>query len=199
MRSRGGLRENALPHSTDCDFFWIFWASPVLPVIGARVPRIANLPVMTERTQVGRTGGLPIATSGGFLELLGLRFEEVGPDRVVIVWDVTPALHQPYGIVHGGVYAAVVETAASIGAAVWLGDRGEVVGVSNHTDFLRAVRDGRLRAVGEPIHRGRLQQLWLVEVRDEQDRLIARGQVRLQNIPDADRLAAPAPSPDGQS
>jgi uncharacterized protein (TIGR00369 family) len=144
---------------------------------------------MTERTRAGgRNDGLPIATSGGFLELLGLRFEEVGPDRIVIVWDVTPALHQPYGIVHGGVYASVVETAASIGAAVWLGDRGQVVGVSNHTDFLRAVRDGRLRAVGEPIHRGRLQQLWLVEVRDERDRLIARGQVRLQNIPDADRL-----------
>jgi 1,4-dihydroxy-2-naphthoyl-CoA hydrolase len=149
---------------------------------------------MTERTQVGGAEALPIATTGGFLELLGLRFEEVGPDRVVVVWDVTPALHQPYGIVHGGVYSAVVETAASIGAAVWLGDRGQVVGVSNHTDFLRAVRDGRLRAVGEPIHRGRLQQLWLVEVRDEQGRLVARGQVRLQNIADADRLAA-APSP----
>jgi 1,4-dihydroxy-2-naphthoyl-CoA hydrolase len=150
---------------------------------------------MTERTQVGgRDGAPPIATTGGFLDLLGLRFEEAGPDRVVIVWDVTPDLHQPYGIVHGGVYSSVVETAASIGAAVWLGDRGQVVGVSNHTDFLRAVREGRLRAVGEPIHRGRSQQLWLVEVRDEQDRLVARGQVRLQNIADADRLAAP-PSP----
>jgi 1,4-dihydroxy-2-naphthoyl-CoA hydrolase len=150
---------------------------------------------MTERIQAdGRNPALPIATTGGFQELLGLSFEEAGPDRVVIVWDVTPALHQPYGIVHGGVYASVVETAASIGAAVWLGDRGQVVGVSNHTDFLRAVRTGRLRAVGEPVHRGRLQQLWLVEIRDEQDRLIARGQVRLQNIPDADRLAAGPPS-----
>jgi 1,4-dihydroxy-2-naphthoyl-CoA hydrolase len=146
---------------------------------------------MTERTQVGgRDGALPIATTGGFLDLLGLRFEEVGGDRVVIVWDVTPDLHQPYGIVHGGVYSSVVETAASVGAAVWLGDRGQVVGVSNHTDFLRAVRKGRLRAVGEPIHRGRSQQLWLVEVRDEQDRLIARGQVRLQNIANADTLGA---------
>src|SRR3954447_25684163 len=144
---------------------------------------------MTEQSAV--TGPL---TAGGFVELLGLRFDEVTPDRVVISWDVTPALHQPYGIVHGGVYAAVVETAASMGAAEWLRHRGQVVVVSNHTDFLRAVRDGRLRAVGEPIHRGRLQQLWLVEVRDEQDRLIARGRVRLQTIPDADRLAT-APSP----
>src|SRR4051794_11026042 len=161
---------------------------------------VATLPVMTQRTQSGENEqDLPIGTAGGFFDLLGLRFEETGPDRVVITWDVTPALHQPYGIVHGGVYSSVVETAASIGAAVWLGDRGQVVGVSNHTDFLRAVREGRLRAVGEPIHRGRLQQLWLVEVRDERDRLVARGQVRLQNIPDADRLASrqPASAPEG--
>lgn len=133
-------------------------------------------------------------TTGGFVELLGLRFDEVTPDRVVLSWDVTPALHQPYGIVHGGVYASAVETAASIAAAAWLGERGQVVGVSNSTDFLRAVRDGSLRAVAEPVHRGRLQQLWLVEIRDESERLVARGQVRLQNIPDADRLGGREPS-----
>jgi len=130
----------------------------------------------------------PSLTAGGFVELLGLRFDEVTPDRVAISWDVTPALHQPYGIVHGGVYASVVETAASIAAAAWLGERGQVVGVNNSTDFLRAVREGTLHAVAEPVHRGRLQQLWLVEIRDESERLVARGQVRLQNIPDADRL-----------
>jgi 1,4-dihydroxy-2-naphthoyl-CoA hydrolase len=134
----------------------------------------------------------PNLTAGGFVGLLGLRFDEVGPDRVVISWDVTPSLHQPYGIVHGGVHASVVETAASIAGATWLGDRGQVVGVNNSTDFLRAVREGTLRAVAEPVHRGRLQQLWLVEIRDEAGRLVARGQVRLQNIADADRLGGTA-------
>lgn len=124
------------------------------------------------------------------MQVLGLRFETVTADQVVIVWDVTPAQHQPHGIVHGGVYASVVETAASVGAAVWLGDRGQAVGVSNHTDFLRAVRSGTLRAVAEPIHRGRLQQLWLVEIRDEAEKLLARGQVRLQNVSDVDRLGS---------
>src|SRR4051812_30339032 len=138
------------------------------------------------------TASSPNLSAGGFVDLLGLRFDEVGPDRVVISWEVTPALHQPYGIVHGGVHASVVETAASIAGAAWLGDRGQVVGVSNSTDFLRAVREGTLRAVAEPVHRGRLQQLWIVEIRDEQDRLIARGQVRLQNIVDADRLGGTA-------
>src|SRR5947209_18033718 len=120
----------------------------------SRLTKVGNLRCMTERTQ---SEAVPIATAGGFIDLLGLRFEEIGPDRVVMVWDVTPALHQPYGIVHGGVYASVVETAASIGAAAWLGDRGQGVGVSNHTDFLRAVRDGRLRGVAGPSHPGRRQ------------------------------------------
>ena len=99
-------------------------------------------------------------------------------------WAVQPAQWQPYGITHGGVYCTVVETVASVAAALWLGDDGQVVGVSNHTDFLRAVRDGELVATGTPIHRGRLQQLWLVEIHDEQERLVARGQVRLQNLRD---------------
>lgn len=120
--------------------------------------------------------------TGGFVALLGLKFDEVSGDRVVIRWQVRPELHQPYGIQHGGVYCAVVETAASIGGALWLGDKGKVVGVSNQTDFLRAVRDGELTAVGTPIHRGRSQQLWLVEITDEGGRLVSRGQVRLQNL-----------------
>ncbi|NES13556.1 PaaI family thioesterase [Micromonospora sp. PPF5-17] len=120
--------------------------------------------------------------TGGFVALLGLKFDEVSGDRVVIRWQVRPELHQPYGIQHGGVYCAVVETAASIGGALWLGDQGKVVGVSNQTDFLRAVRDGELTAVGTPVHRGRSQQLWLVEITDEGGRLVSRGQVRLQNL-----------------
>ncbi|MFC7549893.1 PaaI family thioesterase [Plantactinospora sp. GCM10030261] len=121
--------------------------------------------------------------TGGFVALLGLEFEETTPDRVVVHWQVRPELHQPYGILHGGVHASVVETAASFGAALWYGDKGVVVGVSNQTDFLRAVRDGKLTAVATPIHRGRTQQLWQVEITDDTTRLVARGQVRLQNVP----------------
>ncbi len=120
--------------------------------------------------------------TGGFVALLGLEFDEVSGDRVVIRWRVRPELHQPYGIQHGGVYCSVVETAASIGGSLWLGGRGRVVGVSNQTDFLRAVRSGELTAVGTPVHRGRSQQLWQVEITDDAGRLVSRGQVRLQNL-----------------
>jgi 1,4-dihydroxy-2-naphthoyl-CoA hydrolase len=121
--------------------------------------------------------------AGGYIGWLGLEFLEADGDHVVAAWDVRPDHHQPYGLVHGGVYCSVVESLASIGGSSWYGERGQVVGVNNSTDFLRSVREGRLTARAEPIHRGRLQQLWLVEIRDPGDRLIARGQVRLQNLP----------------
>ncbi|WKU08798.1 PaaI family thioesterase [Micromonospora sp. HUAS LYJ1] len=118
----------------------------------------------------------------GLVGLLGLTFDEASGDRVVIRWEVRPELHQPAGILHGGVYCAVVETVGSVGGTLWLGDRGSVVGVSNQTDFLRAVRKGELVAVGTPVHRGRSQQLWQVEITDAEGRLVSRGQVRLQNL-----------------
>ena len=125
----------------------------------------------------------PITATQGLADVLGLTFIRADADRVEIEWTVGPQHHQPYGIVHGGVYCAVVETAASVAGALWLGERGIVVGVSNQTDFLRAVREGVLRAAATPVHRGRLQQLWLVEICDDAERLVARGQVRLQNLP----------------
>jgi 1,4-dihydroxy-2-naphthoyl-CoA hydrolase len=121
-------------------------------------------------------------TGGPFVRHLGLELEHLDGDRVVATWTAAERHHQPYGIVHGGVHASVVETVASVGAAIWLGDRGKVVGVSNTTDFYRAVREGALTSTGTPVHRGRSQQVWVVETHDPEGRLVARGQVRLQNI-----------------
>jgi uncharacterized protein (TIGR00369 family) len=119
----------------------------------------------------------------GLESTLGFHYDEVTPDRVVISWTNGPQHLQPYGIVHGGVHCSVVESAASIGAATWFMDRGQVVGVSNHTNFLRATREGeRLVATATPVHRGRSQQLWQVDIVDDQQRLVARGEVRLQNL-----------------
>jgi 1,4-dihydroxy-2-naphthoyl-CoA hydrolase len=121
----------------------------------------------------------------GLVKLLGVRVEEASGDRVVLSCPVTPDLHQPFGLVHGGVHATLAETAASVGGALWFGDRGKVVGVSNHTDFLRALREGELRAEATPLARGRTSQLWQVEISDGQGRLVAHAKVRLQNLPEA--------------
>ncbi len=97
--------------------------------------------------------------------------------------------HQPYGVVHGGVYCTLIETLASTGAALWAMENGMAgaVGVSNQTDFIRATADGALLGEATPIHRGRTQQLWQVTVTREGDgKLAARGQVRLQNVSTTD-------------
>jgi uncharacterized protein (TIGR00369 family) len=119
---------------------------------------------------------------GPFTEYLGVRFDEVSGDRVVASWTATEALHQPFGIVHGGAHAGVVETLASVGASAWWGDRGKVVGVNNNTDFYRAVSEGELTSTAVPLHRGRSQQVWVVDTVDAEGRTVARGQVRLQNL-----------------
>ena len=113
---------------------------------------------------------------------LGFEYREAGPDTVVIEVPVTAKLHQPVGIVHGGVYAAIAEEVASVAGQAWLGDRGNVVGVNNNTDFLRSISEGTLTAVGTPIHRGRSQQLWRVEITDASGRVLATSQVRLANL-----------------
>jgi len=77
-----------------------------------------------------------------------------------------------------------VETFATTGAFEAVKDQGmQAVGVSNLTDFVRPHRTGRLEVVATAVHQGRTQQLWQVEIRRPEDRkLVARGQVRLQNV-----------------
>lgn len=128
------------------------------------------------------TGGLVARVPVGLDQTLGAEYLELTGSRVVIRLNVEPHLLQPFGIVHGGVYCALVESAASMGAAAWYAERGRVVGMSNQTDFLRPVRAGVLMATGEPLHQGRTTQLWEVYIRDQTDRLVARGQVRIANL-----------------
>ncbi|MBO0702445.1 MAG: PaaI family thioesterase [Candidatus Dormibacteraeota bacterium] len=116
----------------------------------------------------------------GWVAEVGLRLVEAGPDRVVGEYEITPKHHQAYGIAHGGVHASVVETLASMAAAVWAEPLGlSVVGLENSTSFLRAVRSGTLRATATPRARGRTTQVWEVAIDDEQGRPVAVGRVRL--------------------
>jgi uncharacterized protein (TIGR00369 family) len=123
----------------------------------------------------------------GWDSALGIRVEELTPTRVVAYVDIDERHQQAYGIVHGGVWASVVESVGSHGAAMAAQEiTGEmaVVGVANSTDFLRPHRVGRVRATGTPIHTGRTQQIWLIEIERVQDgKMVARGQLRVQNLP----------------
>lgn len=125
-----------------------------------------------------------LAAPSALMELLGISFDETSPTSVRGSVAADERHHQPWGIVHGGLYTTVIETFATTGAYAAVKDRGQqAVGVSNTTDFLRPHRSGRLDVEATPINQGRSQQLWQVEMRRQDDaKLVARGQVRLQNI-----------------
>jgi len=131
---------------------------------------------------------IPPGFEAPFDEELGLVFTELTPDNARARLEVQPKLLQPMGIVHGGVYCSMIESMASVAAWTWInanGGGGAVVGVNNNTDFLRAISSGTVYGTATPVHRGRRQQLWLVTITDADDRVVARGQVRLQNLEEA--------------
>ena len=133
-----------------------------------------------------RVNGLPdlSAPSGGFLASSGLVFEEITPGLVRGHIDLGSDHHTPWGVVHGGVYTTAIESAASVGASFAVAENGQfAVGVNNSTDFLRAMRSGRVEVLATPIFQGRVQQLWQVLItRLDDGKEVARGQVRLQNV-----------------
>lgn len=126
---------------------------------------------------------LPGPTSP-FIDLLGLVVTHVSPRRIRAHLDVDERLHQPYGLIHGGVHAAVIETLCSLGATVVASADGRgAVGLSNSTDFVRPHRAGRLDVDVTPVHLGRTQHLWHAAItRAEDGKLVAQGQVRLQVV-----------------
>jgi uncharacterized protein (TIGR00369 family) len=126
----------------------------------------------------------PMPEPSELMRLLEIEFDERSATRVSGSIAADERHHQPWGLVHGGLYTTAIESFATVGAFEAVKDRGQqAVGVSNMTDFLRPHRHGRLNVTATPIQQGRSQQLWQVEVRrPEDDQLVARGQVRLQNV-----------------
>ena len=116
-----------------------------------------------------------------FMDAAGLQLEAVGPTEVTGWIELGPSHHQPWGLVHGGVYTSAIESAASLGASAAASPL-VAVGVNNNTNFLRSMREGRVDVVARPIQQGLTQQLWEVRITDSEGRAVAVGQVRLQNV-----------------
>lgn len=120
------------------------------------------------------------ANLGGWNTAMNLRFVRATADEVVGELVVGPHHLQPYGIVHGGVHAGIIEAACSTGAAIVALARSQsVVGLENTTSFIAAVRGGTLQVTATPITRGRRTQVWRAVVTTEDGRTCATGQVRL--------------------
>lgn len=124
-----------------------------------------------------------LAAASDFVAAAGLVVDEISGEIVRGHLELGPEHHTPWGTVNGGVYTTTVESAATIGASAAVAGRGQcVIGLHHATDLLRPCTEGHADVVAEAVHQGRTQQLWVVTIRDEHGRALARGQVRLQNV-----------------
>jgi uncharacterized protein (TIGR00369 family) len=131
---------------------------------------------------------LPFQSGQGFEGVLGLEFTELSDEVVRGHVPVQDQLKQPYGLIHGGVYAAIAESLASWGTATGVMAEGKIaVGLSNQTSFLRPVTEGAITAMATRIHRGRTTWVWDVEAHDDAGRLcaITRMTIAVREGPDA--------------
>ena len=111
-------------------------------------------------------------TRGGFAERIGIRLTDIGPDYLRAALEVTPEVHQRYGILHGGVSAALAETVGSVAANLCVdSERYVCLGQELNANHLRPVSGGRVTATARPFHIGHRSQVWGIEIRDERERL----------------------------
>ena len=117
---------------------------------------------------------------GGYNRAKGLRFIKATGEEFVSEMVIGEHHQQPYGLVHGGVYAAMIETSCSTASALNVFAEGKsTVGLENTTSFLRAVRSGTLRCTARPLVMGRRSHVWEARIHDDRGRLVATGRVRM--------------------
>jgi 1,4-dihydroxy-2-naphthoyl-CoA hydrolase len=115
-----------------------------------------------------------------FTDRIGVRIVEAGPDYLRATMPVTPAVHQPSGVLHGGVSVALAETVGSVAANLCIDtERFLCLGQEINANHLRPVSAGLLTATARPFHIGRRTQVWGIETRDERGRLICVSRLTL--------------------
>jgi 1,4-dihydroxy-2-naphthoyl-CoA hydrolase len=113
-------------------------------------------------------------------KVLGVEVVLLTPEKVVMQVEVGPKVHQPYGILHGGVSALVAESAASLGGAVSVNDDEIVVGTELNCSHLRSMSSGTLTATATPVRKGRRVHVWAIDLTDESGRMICVARCTLQ-------------------
>ena len=122
--------------------------------------------------------GFPVA--GTLDAVLGFELLETSPERCRARFAVERRVQQPFGLVHGGAYAALAESMVSLSTHRAVEADGDLaVGQSNSTSFFRPATEGLVHADAEPIHRGRTSWVWDVRFTDDDDRLCAVSRVTI--------------------
>jgi 1,4-dihydroxy-2-naphthoyl-CoA hydrolase len=121
---------------------------------------------------------------GTLAERIGIRITEVGPDYLRATLPVTPDVHQPYGVLHGGASVALAETVGSVAANLCVDtERLACFGQEINANHLRSVSTGVVTATARPHHIGSRSQVWGIEIRDEQGRLVCISRLTMAIVP----------------
>ena len=114
---------------------------------------------------------------------LGIEFVEVGDDFLAARVPVNRQTCQPYGLLHGGVSVVLAETLGSIGAAFCVPEGTRVVGLDVNANHLRGVSQGWVTATAKPVHIGRSTQVWHIDLRDDQNRMVCIARLTMTVLP----------------
>lgn len=108
------------------------------------------------------------------IETLGIVLIEANENKVVATMPVTPKVHQPDGVLHGGASVALAETVGSFASLLSIDIDSQIVrGIEISANHLKSIKEGLIIATAKPIHKGRTIQLWEIRITDEQDDLIS--------------------------
>ncbi len=114
---------------------------------------------------------------------MGIVFIEIGADYLIAEMPIESHHLQPVGILHGGASAVLAETLASVAASCVIdSERQTCVGLDLNINHLKPMKSGILKAKTFPYHIGRTTQVWSIEIRDDQARLIAISRLTVANL-----------------
>jgi uncharacterized protein (TIGR00369 family) len=140
------------------------------------------------------------ASLQGFDRLYGLKLHAVSDEEVRGSTTVRPELLQPAGLVHGGVYASIAETLASLATALSVMPKGEMaMGLANNTSFLRPITEGTVHACGTRVHRGATTWVWDVVFTDDAGRTCAMTRMTIAVRPPRPGQELPLRPPGGDA
>jgi uncharacterized protein (TIGR00369 family) len=118
------------------------------------------------------------------METLNIEFTEIGDDFLVARMPVTPRVHQPDGVLHGGASVALAESVGSAGAYFFLNSEEIIIrGIEIAANHVKSVRDGYVYAHASIVHKGRTTQLWQIKITNEDGALVSLVKLTTLTLP----------------
>lgn len=110
---------------------------------------------------------------------IGISYTEIGKDFIVATMPVDSRTHQPFGLLHGGASAVLIETLGSVAANLAVGETEYCVGIEINANHVRAKRDGIVTGTARPVHLGGTIHVWAIDITDESNKLVSTGRITL--------------------